>query len=536
MSWVGPDPSAFELAASTAYDADGNPTETRDARGGGTIMRWDPADHTTVLSESRRTDGGLLTESATIDRAFGAVLSVTGYNQQTTSVSYDAFGRVAAMARPGDTLESPTVSYAYEASKPLSRVVTTRLVWPGHPDTETTEELVDGIVAANAAAWSCRVGSGCSRMWGCSTHAARRDARFDPGSWAQAVMLPRRCCKTLRAMMPCATRLRGRCGPLLSSASQHAPRSCRSPPSTGMVPRPTRARPTSNTAATDAKDGLGRVVTHSYVLGGATLGATFTYDPAGDLLSKTDPEGNVSRYGYDGRGRRVLVADPDAGRHGYSYDENGNVVSHERPDGTTSRFTYDLADRKLTEDWDGDGAADVTNVWDVSDRTPGSPLFAGLLTRVSDPSGVTEYEYDLRQRQSAAHFTVGGKTYDTASAFDCQDREYWHQYHDRSSIRLYRDERGLVTGYGHVPSRSRTTRTAPRPSGRSTPGSRRRSATTPTGVSSRSVRCRQLVAPSSISSGSTTQPATSCPSRMRDRAPPRGGIGPSSTATTTSIA
>src|SRR5208283_3790084 len=111
--------------------------------------------------------------------------------------------------------------------------------------------------------------------------------------------------------------------------------------------------PYEHTPVTDVKDGLGRVVSHSYVLGGVPLGATFTYDAAGDLVSKTDPEGNVSRYGYDGRGRRVLVADPDAGRHGYTYDANGNVLAHQRPDGTTSRFTYDLADRKLTEDWDG---------------------------------------------------------------------------------------------------------------------------------------------------------------------------------------
>ena len=86
MAWVGPDPSTFELTASTSYDADGNPTETRDARGGGRIMRWDPSDRTTILSESRKTDSGSLTESATIDRAFGSVLTVVGYNQQTTSV------------------------------------------------------------------------------------------------------------------------------------------------------------------------------------------------------------------------------------------------------------------------------------------------------------------------------------------------------------------------------------------------------------------------------------------------------------------
>jgi RHS repeat-associated protein len=451
--WIGPDPSAFELAASTAYDADGNPTETRDARGGGRIMRWDPTDHTTILSESRKTDGGLLTESATMDPAFGTVLSVTGYNQQSTSLSYDAFGRVSAIARPGDSLASPTVAYAYEPSSPLSRVVTTRLVWSGRSDTEVTEELVDGFgrkrgtlepsagqwVLAHVGLLDARGNARRTlrpRFVSAAAHATPPLLQDAPGddAWRDALA------RTVRTRSQLGITTRTAFEPL---AQQHWDGAQSDPGS-----------PYEHTPVTDIQDGLGRVVSHSYALRGATLGATFTYDAAGDLLTKTDPEGNAASYGYDGRGRSVLVVDPDAGRHGYVYDANGNLLAHQRPGGITGRFTYDLADRKLTEDWDGDGTAEVTNVWDVSERLPGSPLFAGLLARVADPSGVTEYEYDVRQRQSATHVTVAGQTYDSASAFDSQDREYWHQYQDRSSIRVSRDGRGLVTGYGQALSLS----------------------------------------------------------------------------------
>src|SRR5262249_28903923 len=98
-AWVGPAPDAFELVATTRYDADGNVLETADARGGGHLFTWDPKDHSTLLGESVKLDGGrTLRETAETDRAFGAFTSVTGYNGQTTALAYDVFGRVVAMA------------------------------------------------------------------------------------------------------------------------------------------------------------------------------------------------------------------------------------------------------------------------------------------------------------------------------------------------------------------------------------------------------------------------------------------------------
>jgi YD repeat-containing protein len=166
------------------------------------------------------------------------------------------------------------------------------------------------------------------------------------------------------------------------------------------------------------------------------LSATFTYDATGALLSKTDAEGNTARYAYDGRGRRVSVADPDAGRHTLVYDATGNLLEHHRPDGAVERFVYDLASRALAQDWDGDGKPEVVNSWD------GSLSSAGLLSGVRDPSGATTLEYDDRQRQVAAHVMVAGATYDLRSAFDAQDREYWHGYPDGSSVRITRAMRG----------------------------------------------------------------------------------------------
>jgi len=91
---------AWELDIATAYDSDGHPTETKDARGGGRIFAWNSDDHTTLQSETVKLERDNLTETATIDGAFGNLLSVTGYDGQTTSFAYDGLGRLTATVRP----------------------------------------------------------------------------------------------------------------------------------------------------------------------------------------------------------------------------------------------------------------------------------------------------------------------------------------------------------------------------------------------------------------------------------------------------
>jgi RHS repeat-associated protein len=45
---------------------------------------------------------------------------------------------------------------------------------------------------------------------------------------------------------------------------------------------------------------------------------------------------------------------------------------------------------------------------------------------------------------------IAGATYDVTSAYDDQDREYWHQYPDKSSLRIWRNPRGVLASYGHA--------------------------------------------------------------------------------------
>lgn len=67
-----------------------------------------------------------------------------------------------------------------------------------------------------------------------------------------------------------------------------------------------------------------------------------------------------------GRGRRTAVRAADAGEHRFTYDATGNVIERRYPDGAVARFGFDLAGRSTSEDWDGDGTAEIVRTWDQS--------------------------------------------------------------------------------------------------------------------------------------------------------------------------
>lgn len=446
--WVGPAPDAFELATATKYDADGHPIETKDGRGGHRIFVWNPTDHTTVDSESVDTGALTLTASAVHEAAFGNELSLTLYNGQTTSMQYDAFGRIVALVRPGDSLDRPTQSYRYIEGAPLSRIVTSKRVWSGRDDVEVHETLVDGfgrdrgtLVLGDGGKWVLGQ-NGLLDARGNVRRAFR--ARFvDAGqhdapdlfaegagvdSWHDALG------RTIRTKSQLGIETRAAFAPFTSLTWDGAQASSSSP--------------YEHTPKTEMRDGLGRIVAHVQVLGGAQLSARFSYDAAGDLLSHVDPEGNASSYGYDGRGRRVLVDDADVGKHTFVFDVTGNLVEHHKPDGVVQRFAFDLAGRPVTDDWNGDGTPEITRSYDVGSLHPESALFRGLLADISAPSGTTAFDYDERGRLTATHVAVNGTTYVIGSAFDDQDREALHIFPDQSSLATHFDSRGLIGTYG----------------------------------------------------------------------------------------
>jgi RHS repeat-associated protein len=136
----------------------------------------------------------------------------------------------------------------------------------------------------------------------------------------------------------------------------------------------------------------------------------YTYDPAGNLLSKIDAKGQKTTYEYDPAGRLTRIRYFAAGNHNtpqktvlLSYDKAGNLVSYS--DGTTSgTYSYDALNRKLSE---------TVNYGPFSLGHAYSYYPNGLKKTFTGPDGVSYgYSYDANNQLSAVEIpAVGSITY-----------------------------------------------------------------------------------------------------------------------------
>lgn len=450
--WVGPDPDRFLLVVGSAYDADGNTAETRDARGGGRTFAWDADNHTFISSESVVTGGAVLKSLAEYDAGQATLTSFTASNGATARYRYDALARLTATIRPGDTEDRPTEAFSYTLGSPLSRITHDARVLTGRDDVEHREDVYDGLGRRRAGFVNDddgrivveeralldkrgnprrhlrpRFGDAAERL----TPQVAADGLGDD-SWRDASGRVARTrsvlgIETKHAYQPFVTRHWEGAQADENSPFEHTPTS-------------------------EIIDGLGRTVARTNVLTGVTLSVTTTYDAAGALLSSTDPDGNAARYSYDGLGRRVRLTDPDSGDHSFVFDDAGNPIEHHKPGGVTTKYTYDLAGRLLTEDWNGDGLPDVIRTWDQHPDHADDLNYRGHLAAAAWPGGSTGYTYDDRQRLTRTTIVGDGGSYTYGSDYDAQDRELRHVYPDASSIRVQRSARGLVNGYGKAVS------------------------------------------------------------------------------------
>lgn len=72
----------------------------------------------------------------------------------------------------------------------------------------------------------------------------------------------------------------------------------------------------------------------------------FEYDTNNNIVKKTDANGNIVRYTYDGMNRQTASIDGNGFRTEQSYDLGGNLLSIRNPNGETMRFEYDKLGRQ----------------------------------------------------------------------------------------------------------------------------------------------------------------------------------------------
>jgi RHS repeat-associated protein len=161
---------------------------------------------------------------------------------------------------------------------------------------------------------------------------------------------------------------------------------------------------------------------------------TYTYDAAGRLTSRTDPNKHNTRYGYDAAGRLSSVLDPLGRQTTYAYDAEGDLTRTVTPGPGDEAprsivLTYDILDRKVGEDlghggtiyaWGYDGKDRITSLADPAGLRLQTYDEADRLTKVSRGDKQTfGYEYDHDGNVTSRTWPDGTST---TATFDAADR------------------------------------------------------------------------------------------------------------------
>ncbi|MGH8566940.1 MAG: hypothetical protein ACREXU_02730, partial [Gammaproteobacteria bacterium] len=74
-----------------------------------------------------------------------------------------------------------------------------------------------------------------------------------------------------------------------------------------------------------------------------------TLDANDNLTALLDPNGHLTRNGYDPVDRPFRSTDPENGRTEYTYDTNDRLTEVRAPNGVLTRYTYDVLGRVTSE-------------------------------------------------------------------------------------------------------------------------------------------------------------------------------------------
>lgn len=191
-----------------------------------------------------------------------------------------------------------------------------------------------------------------------------------------------------------------------------------------------------------------------------------TYDGTGNMLTSTDALGQTTGYAYNGFGQVTGITDPQGGTTAYAYDTKGNLTALIDPTGAITKYAYD-AKGNITKITDPAGLVtsftyDATgNLATVTDSSGATSKYgynaAGNVTSITDAQGaVTRFSYDNRNRLIKSIDPNGNATlysYDTngnkLSDTDANGNITNYEYNGKNQLIKTTDALGNSTTYSY---------------------------------------------------------------------------------------
>ena len=343
------------------------------------------------------------------DKAKSVLWHLTDPNNAVTSASFDEFGRILTIIRPGDADPNQTARMSYHvASAPFLN----------NPFWTEVQQRISGSTYFKIRKYYSGLGQLLQTQVvgatiGAQTRDILADTFYDVGGRVSRQTVPYDVAtgsnfhtrSTTAAHTDTSYDILGRVDQVLSTDGTPSASYEYWDGYINNVPflytRVTNARGNVTTTRSDIWGRTANVTPAT----GPTL--DYIYDAADRLLNVVRG-GLTTTLSYDFGGRKTNMSDPDTGTWGYTYDALGNLLTQtdaRGENGCTTTLIYDLLNRLTNKSYSGDcGVATTAVVYTYDSGTYGK----GRRTGMSDGSGSTSWTYDARGRMTQETKVITG--------------------------------------------------------------------------------------------------------------------------------
>jgi YD repeat-containing protein len=140
---------------------------------------------------------------------------------------------------------------------------------------------------------------------------------------------------------------------------------------------------------------------------------TYAYDVLDDLTG-VNQSGRTRTFGYDSLKRLTAATNPESGAASYTYDGAGNVLTKIDGRGEQTGYAYDVLNRLTSKNYSGPVATPpATYIYcNSTSPCPGVLYSEGRLLSVSNSNSTTNYtQYDALGRITVSSQTTAGQSY-----------------------------------------------------------------------------------------------------------------------------
>ena len=406
------------------FGTDSNPQTTYTCYGGGGSLNGNPCSddgYSTYPIWERNALNQLTTFE--YDKARSVPTSLTDPNYATTSATYDVFGRMTSISRPGDDNNNPTATMSYhEASGDFTN----------NPFWTEAKQRINGSMYFTVRKYYNGIGQLLQTQVvgaaiGTQTRDILTDTFYDAGGRVIRQTVPYDVAtgsnyhirSETAAHTETAYDILGR--PAYVWATDYTPTHYSYTDLyeyNGVTFEPYNETTVTNGrgyTTTMRSDIWGRVARMTSPTGPMV---SYTHDTADRLLT-TSRGGSITTLTYDIGGRKLSMNDPDMGTWGYTYDALGNMLTQTDARGCMTTISYDPLNRPYTKTYSGSNCATTANVSYTYDfGTNGT----GRRTGMSDGSGSTNWIYDNRGRiTQETKVITGSGTFKTSWGYNSAD-------------------------------------------------------------------------------------------------------------------